>query len=123
MSNFCDVIEVPRAPVVIPIEEIECERVPPVYKCPLRYDVDVDDENRPALIVDLQGVLIHTHRFDSDDEPPSFDISEHEKVNDGDCVHFVRKDAELFLILAHRYVNVFIWSCALQRNVERRVQK
>ena len=50
--------------------------MPPVYKNPSKY-VDVKDPSRLALVIDLQGVLMHCHLTGSMEEPPNLDANEH----------------------------------------------
>ncbi|MCO5591109.1 hypothetical protein L7F22_045086 [Adiantum nelumboides] len=104
------------------LEEIEIDRVPPVYKNPSKY-VDVEDPSRPAVFIDLQGVLIYSHFIGGKAAPPDLDANEHIQVEEPPYCYFVRKDAEQFLVLACYFANMFIWSLARLRNVERRVQR
>ncbi|MCO5594842.1 hypothetical protein L7F22_048876 [Adiantum nelumboides] len=104
------------------VEEIEIDRVPPVYKNPSKY-VNVKDPSRPAVLIDLQGVLIYSHFIGGKEAPPNLDANEHIQVEEPPYCYFVRKDAEQFLVLACYFANVFIWSLARLRNVERRVQR
>ncbi|MCO5592866.1 hypothetical protein L7F22_046870 [Adiantum nelumboides] len=104
------------------VEEIEIDRVPPVYKNPSKY-VDVEDPSRPIVLIDLQGVLIYSHFIGEKEAPPDLDANEHIQVEEPPYCYFVRKDAEQFLVLACYFANVFIWSSARLRNVERRVQR
>ncbi|MCO5607595.1 hypothetical protein L7F22_061792 [Adiantum nelumboides] len=115
--------EVPKALVIIQtVEEIEIDRVPPVYKNPSKYD-DVEDPSKPAVLIDLQGVLIYSHFIGGKEAPPDLDANEHIQVEEPPYCYFVRKDAEQFLVMACYFANVFIWSSTRLRNVERRVQR
>ncbi|MCO5551726.1 hypothetical protein L7F22_005230 [Adiantum nelumboides] len=104
------------------VEEIEIDRVPPVYKNPLKY-VDVEDPSRPAVLIDLQDVLIYSHFIGGKEAPLDLDANEHILVEEPPYCYFVHKDAEQFLVLACYFSNVFIWNSARLRNVERRVQR
>ncbi|MCO5594727.1 hypothetical protein L7F22_048760 [Adiantum nelumboides] len=115
--------EVPKALVIIQtIAEIEIDRVPPVYKNPLKY-VDVKDPSRPAVLIDLQGVLIYSHFIGGKEAPRDLDANEHIQVEEPPYCYFVCNDAKQFLVLACYFANMFIWSSARLRNVERRVQR
>lgn len=103
------------------VEEIESDRVPPVYAPPLKF-IDTEDSSRPALVLDLQGVLMYTFHPEHED-PPDLNTTEHKQITDGYLMHLVRKDAEEFLLLACRFANVYIWSCAKRCNVSKRVDK
>ena len=92
-----------------------------MYKNPSKY-VDVEDPSRPALVIDLQGVLMHSHFIPGKEDPPDLDANEHVQVKDPPYCYFVRKDAEQFLMLACYFANMFIWSSASLRNVEKRVK-
>lgn len=113
---------VPKAPIQIQlVEEIDIDRWPPVYKSPSKY-IDVEDLNRPAVVIDLQGVLMYSHHIDSTEPPPDLDANEHIQIEDGPYLYFVRRDAEVFLLLACYFANVFIWSSARIKKVQKRVE-
>ncbi|MCO5599280.1 hypothetical protein L7F22_053381, partial [Adiantum nelumboides] len=115
--------EFPKALVIIQmVEEIEIDRVPPMYKNPSKY-VNVEDPSRPAVLIDLQGVLIYSHFIGGKEAPPDLDANEHIQVEEPPYCYFVRKDAERFLVLACYFAIVLIWSLTRLRNVERRVQR
>lgn len=74
---------------------------------------------RPALLVDLNGVLVHSFCPDLGEDPPDLDANEYH-VSD---VDFVRKDAERFLLGASQICDVYVWSSMKLTNVQEKIKR
>ncbi|MCO5547486.1 hypothetical protein L7F22_000936 [Adiantum nelumboides] len=104
---------------------INIDRVPPVYRSLGRADV-CNDASRPAIILDLNNVLMITHRKSRDPLPPNvsslyfYIIKDQE---DRDITYYVRADATLFILHASQLAKVFIWSSCTLTNLNRRIDR
>ncbi|MCO5603792.1 hypothetical protein L7F22_057944 [Adiantum nelumboides] len=104
---------------------INIDRVPPVYRSLGRPDA-CNDASRPAIILDLNNVLMITHRKSRDPLPPNvsslyfYIIKDKE---DRDITYYVRADAALFILHASQLAKVFIWSSCTLTNPSRRIDR
>ncbi|MCO5570418.1 hypothetical protein L7F22_024139 [Adiantum nelumboides] len=104
---------------------INIDRVPPVYRSLGRADA-CNDASRPAIILDLNNVLMITHRKSRDPLPPNvsslyfYIIKDQE---DWDITYYVRADAALFILHASQLAKVFIWSSCTLTNLSRRIDR
>ncbi|MCO5584288.1 hypothetical protein L7F22_038212 [Adiantum nelumboides] len=104
---------------------INIDRVPPVYRSLGRADA-CNDASRPAIILDLNNVLMITHRKSRDPLPPNvsslyfYIIKDQE---DRDITYYVRADAALFILHASQLAKVFIWSSCTLTNLSRRIDR
>ncbi|MCO5609976.1 hypothetical protein L7F22_064211 [Adiantum nelumboides] len=102
---------------------INIERVPPVYRSLGRADA-CNDASRPTIILDLNNVLMITHRKSRDPLPPNvsslyfYIIKDQE---DRDITYYVRADAALFILHASQLAKVFMWSSCTLTNLSRRI--
>ena len=53
--------------------------MPPVYRTPSKY-VDVKDPSRLALLIDMNGVLMHCHKHGGSEDIPNLDVGDHEQI-------------------------------------------
>lgn len=83
----------------MPVEEIEIHRTPPKYAAP-EWFKHVDDPKRPALILDMNGVLCMTHHHDGRGypSPPSIDAQD-VIVKELDEYRFVRFQEKPCIVL------------------------
>ncbi|MCO5564751.1 hypothetical protein L7F22_018419 [Adiantum nelumboides] len=104
---------------------INIDRVPPIYRSLGRADA-CNDASRPAIILDLNNVLMITHRKSRDPLPPNvsslyfYIIKDQE---DRDITYYVRADAALFILHASQLAKVFIWSSCTLTNLSRRIDR
>ncbi|MCO5581920.1 hypothetical protein L7F22_035809 [Adiantum nelumboides] len=104
---------------------INIERVPPVYRSLGRADA-CNDASRPTIILDLNNVLMITHRKSRDPLPPNvsslyfYIIKDQE---DRDITYYVRADAALFILHASQLAKVFMWSSCTLTNLSRRIDR
>ncbi|MCO5608042.1 hypothetical protein L7F22_062245 [Adiantum nelumboides] len=104
---------------------INIDRVPPVYRSLGRADAR-NDASRPAIILDLNNVLMITHRKSRDPLPPNvsslyfYIIKDQE---DRDITYYVRADAALFILYAIQLAKVFIWRSCTLTNLSRRIDR
>ncbi|MCO5573047.1 hypothetical protein L7F22_026812 [Adiantum nelumboides] len=104
---------------------INIDRVPPVYRSLGRADA-CNDASRPAIILDLNNVLMITHRKSRDPLPPNvsslyfYIIKDQE---DQDITYYVRADAVLFILHVSQLAEVFIWSSCTLTNLSRRIDR
>ena len=81
------------------------------------------DVNRLAIILDLNNVLMITHRKSKDNLPPDLLLLYFYVLKvkeDWDITYYVRADAEVFILQASQLANVFIWSSCTISNLSRR---
>ncbi|MCO5549449.1 hypothetical protein L7F22_002920 [Adiantum nelumboides] len=104
---------------------INIDRVPLVYRSLGRADA-CNDASRPAIILDLNNVLMITHRKSRDPLPPNvsslyfYIIKDQE---DRDITYYARADAALFILHASQLAKVFIWSSCTLTNLSRRIDR
>ncbi|MCO5566315.1 hypothetical protein L7F22_019992 [Adiantum nelumboides] len=104
---------------------INIDRVPPIYRSLGRADA-CNDASRPAIILDLNNVLMITHRKSRVPLPPNvsslyfYIIKDQE---DRDITYYVRADAVLFILHASQLAKVFIWSSCTLTNLSRRIDR
>ncbi|MCO5571534.1 hypothetical protein L7F22_025277 [Adiantum nelumboides] len=104
---------------------INIDRVPPVYRS-LGQANACNDASRPAIILDLNNVLMITHRKSRDPLPPNvsslyfYTIKDQE---DWDITYYVRANAALFILHASQLAKVFIWSFYTLTNLSRRIDR
>lgn len=72
-----------------------------------------------ALILDMNGVLMFIPNRDAEELPEWCDWMEEVRANEN-TYYYKRHDAEQFIEWASKYFHVYIWSCALMRNVVAR---
>lgn len=77
---------------------------------------------RPALLVDLNGVLVHTFRPHLKEQPPDLDSNDHFVVQEQYRTNYVRKDAARFLAWASQIADVYIWSSMKLCNLEEKLK-
>ncbi|MCO5578954.1 hypothetical protein L7F22_032805 [Adiantum nelumboides] len=100
---------------------INIDRVPPVYRSLGRVDA-CNHASRPAIILDLNNVLMITHRKSRDPLPPNvsslyfYIIKDKE---DRDITYYIRADATLFIL----HAKVFIWTSCTLTNLSRRIDR
>lgn len=104
---------------------INIDRVPPVYRS-LGRAAACSDASRPAIILDLNNVLMITHRKSRDPRPPDLSLSYFyviKDTEDRDITYYVRADAALFILHASQLAKVFIWSSCTLTNLSRRIDR
>lgn len=78
---------------------------------------------RPALLVDLNGVLVHSFRPDLNEDPPYLDPNDYHVSDHDGRIDFVRKDTEMFLFWASQICDVFVWSSMKLHNLDVKLKK
>ncbi|MCO5581468.1 hypothetical protein L7F22_035353 [Adiantum nelumboides] len=104
---------------------INIDRVPPVYRS-LGRAFSCNDASRLAIVLDLNNVLMITHRKSINPMPP--DVSSLyfyviEDKEDRDITYYVRADAAMFILHASQLAKVFIWSSCTLPNLSRRIDR
>ncbi|MCO5612305.1 hypothetical protein L7F22_066570, partial [Adiantum nelumboides] len=75
-----------------------------------------------ALLVDLNGVLVHTFRPHLKEQPPDLDSNDHSIVKEQYSTTYVHKDAARFLAWASQIADVYIWSSMMLCNLEQKLK-
>ncbi|MCO5555562.1 hypothetical protein L7F22_009107 [Adiantum nelumboides] len=78
---------------------------------------------RTALLVDLNGVLVHTFCPHLKEQPLDLDSNEHSIVKEQYGTTYVRKDAARFLAWASQIADVYIWSSMKLCNLEQKLKR
>ncbi|MCO5570856.1 hypothetical protein L7F22_024584 [Adiantum nelumboides] len=79
---------------------------------------------RSALLVDLNGVLVHTFCPHLKEQPPDLDSNDHSLVKEQEqySTTYVCKDAARFLAWASQIADVYIWSLMTLCNLEQKLE-
>ena len=104
---------------------INIDRVPPIYHS-LGQAAACSDASRPAIILDLNNVLMITHRKSRDHRPPDLSLLYFYVIKDKedqDITYYVQGDAALFILHASQLAKVFIWSSCTLTNLSRRIDR
>ena len=104
---------------------INIDRVPPIYRS-LGRAAAYHDVNRPAIILDLNNVLMITHRKSRDKLPPDVSLLYFyvlKEKEDRDVTYYVRADAEMFILQASQLAKIFIWSSCTMTNLGRKIDR
>ncbi|MCO5601980.1 hypothetical protein L7F22_056107 [Adiantum nelumboides] len=81
------------------------------------------EDNRPALIININDLLIVTHNKGKGPSPPNVDMLHFRKVKqDDNLIHDVHHFAEWFVLGASQIIEVYVWNTSRCQDLEKRLK-
>ncbi|MCO5593115.1 hypothetical protein L7F22_047121 [Adiantum nelumboides] len=83
----------------------------------------LSEDNRPALIININDLLIVTHDKREGPSPPIVDMLHFGKVKqDDNLIHYVHYFPEWFVLGASQIVEVYVWNTSRCQDLEKRLE-